>query len=190
MSMDKTIQIINQMERDGVIGRYAIGGAVAAYNYIEPTVTEDLDLLISFDDLATGGSSGLVTVAPIYAYLAAKGYSQFQREGLVVEGWSIQFLPVADGLDAEALVQAVDIDFQVYGNAVKTRVLRPEHVVATAVKVGRAKDFVRISQFLTEQAVDLDVLRDTLDRHGLKTKWSEFCTATGTPNPFEVRSEP
>ena len=36
------------MEADGVIGRYAIAGAVAAYNYIEPTLTEDLDILVSF----------------------------------------------------------------------------------------------------------------------------------------------
>jgi hypothetical protein len=49
MGMKQTLDVINAMEADGVIGRYAIAGAVAAYNYIEPTVTEDVDILVSFD---------------------------------------------------------------------------------------------------------------------------------------------
>lgn len=36
MGIKQTLDVINEMERDGVIERYAIGGAVAAYNYIEP----------------------------------------------------------------------------------------------------------------------------------------------------------
>jgi hypothetical protein len=47
MGVKQTL-VINTMEADGVIGRYAISGAVAAYNYIEPTVTDDLDILVSF----------------------------------------------------------------------------------------------------------------------------------------------
>jgi hypothetical protein len=50
MGIKRTLEAINAMEADGVIGRYAIAGAVAAYNYIEPTLTEDLGILISFNE--------------------------------------------------------------------------------------------------------------------------------------------
>ena len=46
MGMKQTLDVINAMETDGAIGRYAIAGAVAAYNYVAPTVTEDLDILV------------------------------------------------------------------------------------------------------------------------------------------------
>jgi hypothetical protein len=39
MGMKQTLDVINRMESDGVIGRYTIAGVVAAYNYVEPTVT-------------------------------------------------------------------------------------------------------------------------------------------------------
>jgi hypothetical protein len=42
VGMKQTLDVINQMEADGIIGRYAIAGAVAAYNYIEPAATDDL----------------------------------------------------------------------------------------------------------------------------------------------------
>jgi hypothetical protein len=48
MGMKQTLEVINRMEADGIVGRYAISGAVAAYNYVEPAVTADLDILISF----------------------------------------------------------------------------------------------------------------------------------------------
>jgi len=34
--MEKTLAVINQLEKEGIIGRYAIGGAVAATRYVEP----------------------------------------------------------------------------------------------------------------------------------------------------------
>jgi hypothetical protein len=50
MGIKKTIEVLNAIQADGVIGRYAIAGAVAAYNYIEPAITHDLDILHAFED--------------------------------------------------------------------------------------------------------------------------------------------
>jgi len=49
MGLRRTLAVINAMEAERLIGRYAIAGAVAAYNYIEAAVTEDVDILVSFD---------------------------------------------------------------------------------------------------------------------------------------------
>ena len=42
--MEKIFAIINQMETDGVIGRYEIGGAVGAIFWLEPITTKDVDV--------------------------------------------------------------------------------------------------------------------------------------------------
>ena len=44
--MEKALAVINHLEKDGLIGRYAIGGAVAATRYIEPIQTYDLDIFV------------------------------------------------------------------------------------------------------------------------------------------------
>ncbi len=46
--MKETLEVINQMQSDGVIGAYAIGGAVGATFYLEPMATLDLDVFVSF----------------------------------------------------------------------------------------------------------------------------------------------
>jgi hypothetical protein len=84
MGMKQTLEVINAMEADGIIGRYAIGGAVAAYNYIEPTVTDDLDILLSFRETADRSKSKLITLSPLFAYLKAKGYQEHRKEGLII----------------------------------------------------------------------------------------------------------
>src|SRR5262249_1945300 len=126
-----TLAVIKKMEVDGIIGRFAISVAIAAYNYIEAAVTEDLDILVSFDDIGKQGSKGLITLVPIYSYLKASGFEEHRKEGVMVGGWPVQFLPVADSLDEEALAQAAEVEIKVdeADEAISAPVLRPEHLV-------------------------------------------------------------
>ena len=48
MNIRDTIAAVNQMQADGVIGRYAIGGAVGATFYLEPVATLDVDIFVTF----------------------------------------------------------------------------------------------------------------------------------------------
>ena len=82
MAIKETLEIINAMEAAGVIGRYAIAGAVAAYNYVEPAVTDDLDILISFREPHQQTDAGLVTLAPIFSYLKQRGLMSTERREL------------------------------------------------------------------------------------------------------------
>jgi hypothetical protein len=188
MGMKKTLDVINAMVADGIIERYAIAGAVAAYNYIDPTITEDIDILISLDAPSSQRKTGLVVLSPILSYLKSKGYGDYRKEGLLIEGWPVQFLPVANDLDAEALDRAQEVEIKINESegTVKTRVLRPEHLIATALRVGRPKDFVRITQFLDENAVNNQRLCEVLNRHGLIETWQLFCRRTGVNDPCEV----
>lgn len=56
--MKATLNIINQMRADGIIGQYAIGGAIGATFYLEPTATFDIDVFVS---LGNAPGSPLVT---------------------------------------------------------------------------------------------------------------------------------
>ena len=47
MSISQVITLINQMEADGVVERYAIGGAVGATFYLEPVATLDVDIFVA-----------------------------------------------------------------------------------------------------------------------------------------------
>jgi hypothetical protein len=182
--MRETILVINGMVEKGVMTGYAIGGAVAALNYLEPTATEDLDILVSFDEVPDRPRSGLVTLEPIFAHLKMLGYTEFRKEGIVIEGWPVQFLPVANDLDAEALERAQEVEIGLTGGSVRARILRAEHVVATALRVGRAKDYIRIADFIEQGAVELRALAAVLDRHGMRDGWRRFCMKTGTADPL------
>lgn len=182
MGIKQTLDVINAMERDGVIERYAIGGAVAAYNYIEPTVTEDLDIFLSIKSDAP-----IVTLDPILGYLRRHGYTHFRKEGIVIEGWAVQFIPISNGLDEEALERAELTEIRANGGKVRARIMTPEFLVALALRVGRPKDFQRIGQFLDEKATNLKKLRSVIERHDLRRAWQSFCRKTGRSNPFAVK---
>ena len=60
--MEATLKVLNELEREGVITRYAIGGAVGAIFYMEPFLTYDVDVFVLLPQTA----GGLLTRTPIY----------------------------------------------------------------------------------------------------------------------------
>jgi len=70
--VERIFAVLNQMEADGVIGRYAIGGAVGSIFWLEPITTKDLDVFVMLP-VASGGT--LPTLGPIYEYLLARGFA-------------------------------------------------------------------------------------------------------------------
>ena len=42
--MKEALRVINEMRDAGIIGNYAIGGAIGAIFYLEPIETHDLDV--------------------------------------------------------------------------------------------------------------------------------------------------
>jgi hypothetical protein len=186
MSLRKTVEVVTQLEARGVLQRYAIAGAVAALNYIEPALTEDLDILVSLANFERR-PSGLILLAPIESALAEMGYAERTDVGLLIEGWPVQFLPVASELDEEALAQAIEVDIDLAGAPpVKARCLRAEHVVAIAVKLGRPKDLARVQAFIEHSAVNLIALKDVLERHDLMDAWRTLCARARIENPFQA----
>jgi hypothetical protein len=164
--MKTTLAVINQMQADGVIGKYAIGGAVGATFYLEPAATLDVDIFVV---LPKAPSSSFLTLTPLYDYLTARG-CRVDGAHIVIGTWPVQFLPASDGLEREALDEAIETEVE----GVATWVMTAEHLIAIALQTGRPKDYARILQFLESAALDQGRLGSILARHGLVRKWEQF----------------
>jgi len=165
-SISQVIAMINRLEDDGVIERYAIGGAVGATFYLEPVATLDVDIFVVFRPEAHGS---LLSLQPIFDYLTARG-GVIEGEYIVIAGWPVQFLPPTGPLVEEALADAVTV--QVEG--MPARVFTAEHLAAVALQTGRPKDKARLLQFVESGAIDAGHFQAILDRHGLDNRWQEF----------------
>lgn len=162
------IRVINKMQEEGVISRYAVGGAVGAAFYVEVVRTADVDIFVPIHQEP---GRIIVTLDPFKNYLEARGY-QMKDEYWEIEGTIVQFMPIEqDPLLMEAVSQPREFDVE----GVRTFVFSPEHLVAVALKVCRPdKDVHRIQQFVREKAIDLNRFLDILKRHQLTDAWGRF----------------
>ena len=161
--MKKTLQFINRMMKDGVIERYAIGGAVGATFYLEPAATVDIDIFVVLPGEKPGA---LVNLSGIYKYVKEYGYKP-EKEHIVIADWPVQFLTVANTLDQEALDQSKETIVE----GVKTWVMRAEYLAAIALRTGREKDHTRVQLFLVSDGFNMKKLLSILHRHNLMAQW-------------------
>ena len=162
--MQKTLAILNELEAAGLVERYAIGGAMAGFFYAEAVVTEDLDAFVLIKT-----SGGLITLTPIYDFLKQRGATE-EREHLWLAGTLVQVIPAFDALTEEAVREAVEKQV----GQTTTRVMRVEHLIAIALKTGRAKDHTRVALLLEEAEIDETRLRDIVARHQLQDRWEKY----------------
>jgi len=163
--MKETLELINRMQSEGVIGAYAIGGAVGATFYVEPMATMDVDVFVSFKNM----DGPLIDLSPLYRWVRAQG-CEIRGEYVMMGGWPVQFLPPSDALGDEGLAHAIQTTVE----GVPTRVMTAEHLAAIALQLGRAKDHARILQFVEAGVIDGDRFNDILVRHGLLDAWASF----------------
>jgi hypothetical protein len=163
--MKRTLEILFELERAGVVSRHAIGGAMGATFYVEPFLTFDLDVFV----LLPRTAGGLLTLTPLYEALRARGYAE-EGEYVNIEGVPVQFLPAYNALLEEALQEAREVPYE----DVHARVLRAEHLAAICVQTGRPKDRERARLLREHAALDADYLAAVLARHGLAGKWREW----------------
>ncbi len=163
--MERTVRVLNELQAEGVIGAYAIGGAMAAIFYAEAVLTYDLDVFVALPQT----SGGLLTLAPLYAALSSRGYEE-RGECVIIQGTPVQFLPSYNALIEEALASANEVML----GSTPTRVMRCEHLLAIAVQTGRAKDRDRVRMLSQQSAVNYEFLAAVLDRHDLRKRWTEW----------------
>lgn len=166
MELKETFATINRMEAAGILDRWAVGGATGATFFLEPLVTEDVDIFVH---LKPAPGQFLISLEPIYQFLRAEGAQQI-GEYLVIGGWPVQFLPPTSPLVEEALEQAIETDLE----GEPLRVLMAEHLAAIALETGRAKDKARLQLFLRSPRFDRTLFGEIVARHGLDAKSRAF----------------
>ena len=166
MSIRDVIIAINQMEADGIVDRYAIGGAVGATFYLEPMATLDVDVFVAFQPEP---GHLIASTKPVFDYLSGRGFGM-KGEYVMIAGWPVQFLPPTGPLVEEALADAIEADV----DGVPARVFTAEHLAAIALQTGRAKDKARLLQFIEEGALDAARFQEMVRRHDLIDAWAKF----------------
>lgn len=164
--MERVIEILNQMQSDGVIERFAIGGGVAAIYYLEPYQTDDVDVFF-LPVIVT--ESGLVSLEPIYSYLEKLGYYP-TKEGILIENWPVQFIAPFKSVQEEAIIEGRQVN---YGNR-QTLIFSAEHLAAELLRSGRPKDHSRVINLIQARKLDMEVFRDIVRRHDLADQWEDF----------------
>ncbi len=163
--MEKTIKIINELQKKGLIKDYAIGGGIATIFYVEPILTYDLDIFF----ISSEEEKGITTLSSIYDWFKRKGYKPY-KEHIIIEGIPVQFIPVYNELVNDAIKEIVEVKYK----NVKTRVLKPEYLIAIMMETFRPKDKERIIKLLDEAKIDMDYLSRILQKHGLDKKFERF----------------
>ncbi|HEX4329802.1 MAG TPA: hypothetical protein VH105_23645 [Burkholderiales bacterium] len=163
--MKDAIVALNQIQQDGVIEKYAIGGAIGATFYIEALNTEDVDVFVFL--LPVPGSF-LISLTPIYDALRALG-GQIRGEHIVIGQWPIQILAAEPGLVSDALERSIEVPYE----NEQTHVFTAEHLCAIALKTGRSKDYLRVTNFIDQEAVDVPLLNAMVEHYSLEDKLTQ-----------------
>jgi hypothetical protein len=167
-TLEQALQVVEGLHTAGVIEQYALGGAIGAAFYIEAVNTADVDI---FAHIPPEKASSLAPFQHIHEALSAKGYNQWEKEGVIIHGWPVQFLPATSSLEKEALSAAVRKAI----GSIKPLVLASEHLIALAVRTGRPKDKLRVLKFLeTPDSYAPEKLQLILEAHGLYQKFLDW----------------
>ena len=164
--MKKTLKVINELEKAGVIECYAIGGATALLFYAEPALTFDVDVFVLLH--GQKDSDRLIDLGPLYKTLAGKGYAT-EKEHVMIEGIPVQFIPAYNALVEEAVGKAAEKEYE----GITTKVLEIEYLLAIMIDTNRPRDRERIKKLLGEVAWDKKQLEEILDRYALRKRWKE-----------------
>ena len=119
--------------------------------------------------------SWLVTLDPLFSRLAQLGFNEFEEEGLLIHGFPVRFLSASCGLETEAMEQAMIAEWDNH----RVRVMRPEHLAAIALTVGRPKDRARLVYLAEPPGFDRVLFGGILARYQLSERWHEWSTALG-----------
>lgn len=170
--MEAVCDVLESLLTEGVISRYAIGGATAAGFHGEPLATRDIDVFVF---LEPPSGSLLVTLEPLFSRLAALGFREFDEEGLLVHGFPVQFLSASPGLEEDAVAGAKVLEWEDH----RIRVMTPEYLAAIALRVGRPKDRARLVYLASLPSFDRQRFAEVAVRHGLWERWLEWSRALG-----------
>lgn len=157
-----TLEVINQLEREGIIQQPTIGGSVALMYYSQPVKTDDLDMFCYIPNRGI-----LIQLGPIYKRLEELD-CKINDLYVNVRGVDVQFLvPANQPLVEEALANAVSITV----DNVKTHIFEYEYALAVKAEANRSKDWAHLATAVESAPPNKEKLDTILTKYGLLEKW-------------------
>ena len=166
--MKKTLELIAGFKKQGLIEDYAIGGAIAVLKWVEPFFTRDLDIFIT--PVQAPKKKELIDFSVIYKHLKGKGYDKWVGQWIVIDGVPVEFIPADAGLAKESVENAVETEYE----GIKTKVIRPEYLIALLLVAGRKKDIIKIEMLLGQANINMKNLKEILSKYNLNEKFKPF----------------
>jgi len=163
--MEKVIRVLDALVAEGIIDKYAIGGAFGVIFYTETLNTKDVDIFVA----PQMTKSGIVHLGSIYEYLKKAGYGM-EGQYFIIDGIPVDFIAVYNDLTLEAMDNSIE---KLYGKT-KVKVLRPEYLLAIALQTGRVQDLKKVDLLREEANLDESLLKDILTRYDLYKKWRKY----------------
>ena len=165
-NIEKVIVVLEDMQSENIIEKFAIGGAFAAILHNEPISTIDLDI---FFLLADKSDSLSLSLDVVYKYAEKHDFS-FDHEFINIYGWLVQFVEASHNpLWIEAIEEAESVKV----GKKEILVIDKERLAAMWIFAGRNKDYQKISMFWDAGILDEEKLFDILERHNLLSKWKK-----------------
>lgn len=164
-SVNAAIRAFRELQSQGVIRAFALGGASALVFYTEPVLTYDLDFFVILD----APPDQPVSLQPLYEYFTQQGYTTSGEQVLIGDA-PVQALVAYNPLVEEAVQNAIELPF----NGETALVLTPEYLLAIALQTNRHKDRERARLLWQQASLDEGKLIDILTRHGLMERWNEL----------------
>jgi hypothetical protein len=171
--MRRTLEVLNELQHEGLYSSWALAGAMGLNRYIDPVATHDLDVTVQLPDAGL-----LVSLSPIYAALARRGFNDVRGEHIIIAGVAVQFLVAPPGgIAAEALSRAQSATMF----DVPIRVFPLEHLLAIMLELGRPKDRVRLGMVLSQypERVPQTNFDDIVRRFKLSDRLTRFKELAG-----------
>lgn len=157
-----TLELINQLESEGIIQKPTIGGSVAIVYYAQPVKTDGLDMFCHIPN-----QGFVIELRPIYKRLEGLG-CKVKDLYINIKGVDVQFLvPANQPLVEEALENAVPVTI----DKVKTHIFEYEYALAVKAEAGRPKDWAHIATALESAEPNKEKLDAILTKYGLLEKW-------------------
>jgi len=163
--MKSTLEKLNELLNEGIIEKFAIGGGIGHFYYIEAGTTYDLDIMV----LMKAQSSQLLSLNPLYDWARSHNYKTID-EYIIIEGIPVQFLPAYNPLVTEAIEQADCTEM--FG--VKTYIIKPEYLMAIMLDTNRAKDRERLIKFFSQASYSAELFEIVIKKFNLRKKYEEF----------------
>lgn len=163
--MKATLEKLEELQRSGLYNKYAIGGGIAHFYYIEAGTTYDLDVMITLNVQ----TSGIVSLSPLYEWAKRCSY-EISDEHIIIEGVPVQFLPAYNAIVSEAIKHADRVEL--FG--VKTYIMKPEYLMVIMLDTMRAKDRERLMKFISQAKYSGALFQTLLSKFKLVKKFEEF----------------